>query len=99
MKLLATLLTLLTLTGLATPAGAQSNPRYVQFQPRAVKGALYVPDSGPAPHVGILAASDVELPGVPRVPRAVEPGLYGVVHEPALRQQRSAGAVGEQRAR
>jgi hypothetical protein len=55
MKLLATLITLLTFTGLATPAGAQSNPRYVQFQPRAVKGALYVPDSGPAPHVGILA--------------------------------------------
>ena len=27
----------------------------MQFQPRAVKGALYVPDAGPAPHVGILA--------------------------------------------
>ena len=33
---------------------AQSNPIYVQFSPGAVKGALYRPDSGPAPHVGIL---------------------------------------------
>jgi hypothetical protein len=33
---------------------AQSNPVYVQFSPGAVKGALYTPDSGPAPHVGIL---------------------------------------------
>jgi len=41
--------------GLASPSEAQSNPRYVQFQPRAVKGALYAPDAGPAPHVGILA--------------------------------------------
>ena len=55
MKLLATVTTLFALTALAAPAGAQSNPRYVQFQPRAVKGALYVPDAGPAPHVGILA--------------------------------------------
>ena len=55
MKLLATVTTLLALTALAAPAGAQSNPRYVQFQPRAVKGALYVPDAGPAPHVGVLA--------------------------------------------
>src|SRR3954469_7174483 len=33
---------------------AQSNPRYVQFSPSTVKGALYKPDSGPAPHVAIL---------------------------------------------
>jgi pimeloyl-ACP methyl ester carboxylesterase len=33
---------------------AQSNPRYVQFTPSNVKGALYKPDSGPAPHVAIL---------------------------------------------
>jgi len=35
---------------------AQSNPRYIPFSPRPVKGALYAPDSGPAPHVGILIA-------------------------------------------
>lgn len=35
-------------------AQAQSNPRYIQFQPSATKGALYVPDSGPAPHVAFL---------------------------------------------
>jgi len=34
---------------------AQSNPLYIQFSPGAVKGALYKPDAGPAPHVGILA--------------------------------------------
>ena len=32
----------------------QTNPLYVQFRPNAVKGALYKPDSGPAPHVAIL---------------------------------------------
>jgi len=32
---------------------AQSRPEFVPFQ-GAVKGALYKPDSGPAPHVGIL---------------------------------------------
>src|SRR2546422_9014227 len=35
-------------------AFAQSNPVYIQFTPSAVKGALYKPDSGPAPHVAIL---------------------------------------------
>jgi len=33
---------------------AQSNPLYIQFRPGAVKGALYKPDSGPAPHVAVL---------------------------------------------
>ena len=33
---------------------AQSNPLYIQFSPVAVKGALYKPDAGPAPHVAIL---------------------------------------------
>lgn len=37
-------------------AAAQSNPRYIRFSPNEVKGALYVPDSGPAPRVGILVA-------------------------------------------
>jgi hypothetical protein len=40
---------------LSTEARAQSNPRYIQFSPSAVKGALYTPDSGPAPHIAILA--------------------------------------------
>src|SRR5689334_6830570 len=39
---------------LAAVAFGQSNPAYVQFTPAAVKGALYRPDSGPQPHVGIL---------------------------------------------
>jgi pimeloyl-ACP methyl ester carboxylesterase len=35
-------------------AVAQSNPLYIQFSPGAVKGALYKPDTGPAPHVAVL---------------------------------------------
>src|SRR5580765_1750967 len=47
---------LLTVCGLAlaAPLFAQSNPIYVQFSPGSVKGALYKPDSGPAPHVAVL---------------------------------------------
>jgi pimeloyl-ACP methyl ester carboxylesterase len=47
---------LLTVSGLAlaAPLFAQSNPIYVQFSPGSVKGALYKPDSGPAPHVAVL---------------------------------------------
>jgi pimeloyl-ACP methyl ester carboxylesterase len=39
---------------LATGAFAQSNPRYIAFQPSATKGALYTPDSGPTSHVAFL---------------------------------------------
>jgi hypothetical protein len=35
-------------------ASVQSNPQYIAF-PGVSKGALYRPDSGPAPHVGIIA--------------------------------------------
>jgi hypothetical protein len=33
---------------------AQSDPLYIQFRPNAVKGTLYKPDSGSAPHVSVL---------------------------------------------
>ena len=33
---------------------AQSNPLYVQFNPSTTKGALYKPDSGPPPRVGVV---------------------------------------------
>lgn len=39
---------------ISCPAFAQSNPTYIQFSPSPVKGALYRPDSGPAPRVAIL---------------------------------------------
>ena len=39
---------------LCAEASAQSNPMYVQFTPGSVKGALYKPDAGPAPHVAVL---------------------------------------------
>lgn len=35
-------------------ASAQSAPKYIEFSPSSVKGALYAPDSGPAPHVGVV---------------------------------------------
>src|SRR6185369_13632947 len=35
------------------PASAQSRPEFINFQGRT-KAALYLPDTGPAPHVGIL---------------------------------------------
>jgi len=38
----------------AAPAVAQSHPVYVPFTPGAVKGVLYTPDAGPAPHVAVL---------------------------------------------
>src|SRR5438270_13788892 len=38
----------------ATVCHAQSNPTYIPFSPGATKGALYKPDSGPAPHVAVL---------------------------------------------
>ena len=38
----------------AGQALAQSNPLYIRFNPSATKGALYKPDSGPAPHVAVL---------------------------------------------
>ena len=44
----------LALAFVTTAALAQSNPRYIQFQPSATKGALYVPDSGPAPTIAFL---------------------------------------------
>lgn len=46
----------LTAYGLAlsAPLFAQSNPTYVPFSPGTVKGALYRPDGGPAPHVAVL---------------------------------------------
>lgn len=44
----------LLLLGTAAAAGAQSKPVYIPFTPGAVKGALYMPDSGPAPHAAVL---------------------------------------------
>jgi hypothetical protein len=45
---------LLCLASNVSIAFGQSNPAYIQFSPAEVKGALYKPDSGSAPHVGIL---------------------------------------------
>jgi hypothetical protein len=39
----------------ASPAFAQTDPRYIALG-GGVKGALYKPDSGPAPHVGIVVS-------------------------------------------
>ena len=45
-------LTLLLAASAVLPG--QSNPTYIPFTPATVKGALYRPDSGPPPHVGVL---------------------------------------------
>ena len=45
---------LAAILGGASLVCAQSNPRYIPFVPGTVKGALYLPDSGPAPHVAVL---------------------------------------------
>jgi pimeloyl-ACP methyl ester carboxylesterase len=37
----------------ASSASAQSDPKFVRLSSKA-KGVLYMPDSGPAPHIGIL---------------------------------------------
>jgi len=50
----AVLLAVVISLALTSDARAQSNPSYVQFSPAAVKGALYRPDAGPTPHVGVL---------------------------------------------
>jgi pimeloyl-ACP methyl ester carboxylesterase len=44
----------LALLTAASPAFSQSRPLYVPFTPGAVKGVLYTPDAGPAPHVAVL---------------------------------------------
>ena len=53
MNLRTSILTAIALA-CASPLAAQSPPMYVQFSPSTVKGALYKPDSGPAPHIAIL---------------------------------------------
>lgn len=45
----------LMLIVVAGQALAQTNPRYVPFQPSATKGALFTPDSGPVSHVAFLS--------------------------------------------
>jgi hypothetical protein len=52
-KLFLSLLLTLIFAILASRSFAQSNPQYIPLG-GGVKGALYTPDSGPAPHVGIL---------------------------------------------
>jgi pimeloyl-ACP methyl ester carboxylesterase len=42
------------LVTISAPLFAQSHPEYIQFSPSPVKGALYKPDAGPAPHAAIL---------------------------------------------
>jgi hypothetical protein len=52
-KLSLSLMLTLVVCFLISHSLAQSNPRYIPLG-GGVKGALYTPDAGPAPHVGIL---------------------------------------------
>jgi pimeloyl-ACP methyl ester carboxylesterase len=54
MKTISAAVTGLVCLFAASSASAQSDPRYVQFSPRATKGALYTPDSGPPPTIAFL---------------------------------------------
>jgi hypothetical protein len=56
MKFMPLMLTVYILGAISSVPRAfgQSNPVYQQFSPGEVKGALYKPDSGRAPHVAIL---------------------------------------------
>jgi len=44
----------IALAATACAASAQSNPQRMDFTPAPAKGALYRPDSGPAPHVAVF---------------------------------------------
>lgn len=48
------LLVVLLAAASVVPVRAQSRPIYIQFDPYTVKGALYRPDSGDEPAVGVL---------------------------------------------
>ncbi|MBA2301131.1 MAG: hypothetical protein H0W08_00690 [Acidobacteria bacterium] len=50
----STLFLTAVLLAVGSPLLAQSRATYTQFSPNSVKGALYVPDSGPAPHIAVL---------------------------------------------
>lgn len=52
-KTLLSVVLMLSLTFAVSTLFAQSNPVYIQL-PNNVKGTLYTPDSGPAPHVGVV---------------------------------------------
>src|SRR5689334_17079119 len=56
LKIALTPAALLVVLALLAPAAAraQSAPTYIPFTPGSVKGALYKPDAGPAPHVAVL---------------------------------------------
>jgi pimeloyl-ACP methyl ester carboxylesterase len=51
--MLASALLLATISTLTSPAGAQSDPRFIRLASK-VKGVLYMPDQGPPPKVGIM---------------------------------------------
>ena len=52
-RMLAAALLLATISPLTSTADAQSNPRFIRLASK-VKGALYMPDSGPAPKIGFM---------------------------------------------
>ncbi len=46
--------TLISFLFCALALQSQSNPLFVQFTPSTTKGALYKPDSGPSPRIGVI---------------------------------------------
>ena len=98
MKILLRLVLGLVFAFSASHSLAQSNPLYVPLG-GAVKGALYKPDSGAAPHVGILVTHRTSnvLSSLPCTELSRRGS--GPLHEPALRQQRGVGEMGDHSSR
>lgn len=72
-----------TLIVLGARSWAQSGPTFVQLG--RAKGALYKPDSGPEPHVGIIVmASRSKLYEPCRLRRICQERFHGSLHELAV---------------
>ena len=67
----------------ANESSAQSNPIFMQLG--RAKSALYKPDSGPEPHVGIIVMHrESNYPQQCRLWRIRQARFHGLVHELAL---------------
>ena len=91
-SILPTLVTIFVLAAITTntPALAQSHPQFIKLA-RMVKGALYLPDNGPAPRVGILLMHGyLEFPRPHRLHGIFQTRLRGALHDRPFGQQRSA---------
>ena len=82
----------------SAPASAQSHPEYITGLAHGIKAVLYRPDSNPNSHTAVLVIHRTSNYLAHAACTAALPArLDGVLHELALRQQRSAGELGADR--